>query len=98
MHRRSIPNWDKQLPHVKYRPRYEPPGNPVYAHHWLTFPQYEEECRLVFSKILGDTIIMDTLEEANLYRKEVCQFNLCPTILTRTGERIRFGLIVWPNF
>ena len=89
MHRRSIPDWDKQLPHVKYRPRYEPAGNPVYARHCLTFPVYEEECRLVFSQILGDTILMDTQEEANQYRREVVKFNLCPTILTRTGERIR---------
>lgn len=32
---------------------------------------------------------MDTQEEANQYRKEVVKFNQCPTILTRTGERIR---------
>ncbi|KAK2176973.1 hypothetical protein NP493_627g01011 [Ridgeia piscesae] len=39
--------------------------------------------------LLGDTIILDTLSDANAYRQEIVKNTHCPTILTRQGDRIR---------
>ncbi|CAL1543232.1 unnamed protein product [Lymnaea stagnalis] len=39
--------------------------------------------------LLGDTLILDNLDQANLYRQEIIKYTHCPTILTRSGDRIR---------
>ena len=46
-------------------------------------------CVSVFGMLLGDTIILDTLDDANSYRQEIVKHTHCPTILTRGGDRIR---------
>lgn len=82
--------WNKRLPHTKIPGRYQPTGNPVYARDLLIFPtEVLDECKLIFGLFLGETIIMDTLEDGNQYRKEVVKYTFCPTILTRNGERIQ---------
>ncbi|XP_020631086.1 structural maintenance of chromosomes flexible hinge domain-containing protein 1-like [Orbicella faveolata] len=43
----------------------------------------------VFGMLLGDTLILDDLDCANRYRQEVVKYTHCPTILTRSGDRIR---------
>ncbi|PIN90281.1 hypothetical protein AB205_0025820 [Aquarana catesbeiana] len=39
--------------------------------------------------LLGDAILLDNLEAANEYRKQLVSFSFCPTLLTREGDRIR---------
>ncbi|XP_068566073.1 structural maintenance of chromosomes flexible hinge domain-containing protein 1 isoform X2 [Cebidichthys violaceus] len=68
---------------------FDPPGNPVYARNLLLFPHDQESCNVAFKNILGDTILIDDLDSANIYRKAVVQNKgPCPTILTRQGDRI----------
>ncbi|KAJ8322368.1 hypothetical protein KUTeg_000839 [Tegillarca granosa] len=87
--KKNLPDWRKPLPHLKYRSSWKPAGNPMYARDMLVFPKHEEECKIVFGMLLGDTLILDTLEQANNYRQELVKFTFCPTILTREGDRIR---------
>jgi len=88
--RRSLPEWNRALPHVRGgQNSYSPPGNPVYARDLLLFPAEAENCKLVFGMLLGDTLILDDLDCANKYRQEVVKYTHCPTILTRGGDRIR---------
>ncbi|EDO36680.1 predicted protein [Nematostella vectensis] len=90
IYRRSLPEWTRPLPHIRNGPRnYSPPGNPVYARDMLRFPAETDNCKTVFGMLLGDTIILDDLDSANKYRQEVVKFSHCPTILTRSGDRIR---------
>ena len=37
---------NRPLPHIRIRPNWRPPGNPVYARNLLTFPAEEEKCRI----------------------------------------------------
>ncbi|XP_022088750.1 structural maintenance of chromosomes flexible hinge domain-containing protein 1-like [Acanthaster planci] len=87
--RKSIPNWNRELPHTRFLRTYQPPGNPVFARHLLQFPAHEESCRLVFGQLLGDVIILDTLEDATAYRREIVNVTPCPTLLTRDGNRVK---------
>ncbi|XP_055997294.1 structural maintenance of chromosomes flexible hinge domain-containing protein 1-like isoform X2 [Ostrea edulis] len=87
--KKSLPDWRKPLPHIRYRSGWRPPGNPAYARDFLEFPQHKEECQIVFGMLLGDTLILDNLDSANAYRQEIVKFTHCPTILTREGDRIR---------
>ncbi|KAK3701985.1 hypothetical protein RRG08_017875 [Elysia crispata] len=87
--RKNLPEWSKPLPLERHRPGFTTAGNPVYARNLLEFPKEEESCRIVFGMLLGDTLILDTLDHANLYRQELVKFTHCPTILTRCGDRIR---------
>ncbi|XP_071854423.1 structural maintenance of chromosomes flexible hinge domain-containing protein 1-like isoform X2 [Apostichopus japonicus] len=89
---RNLPSWNSPLPHEKVsslRQTMRPAGNPIHARHLLTFTKDEEDCRLLFRMILGDTIIFDTLDDATDYRKQVVQYTSCPTLLTREGNRMR---------
>ncbi|XP_062594603.1 structural maintenance of chromosomes flexible hinge domain-containing protein 1-like [Saccostrea cucullata] len=87
--KKSLPDWNKPLPHIRYRSGWKPPGNPAYARGFLQFPGHKEECQIVFGMLLGDTLILDDLNSANSYRQEIVKFTHCPTILTREGDRIR---------
>ncbi|XP_066536910.1 structural maintenance of chromosomes flexible hinge domain-containing protein 1 [Hoplias malabaricus] len=82
---------NRPLPHIKNgTAMFRPVGNPVFARDLLIFPEYEEKCQIVFSVLLGDTILVDDLDSANHYRKGVVQTKVqCPTLLTRQGDRIR---------
>ncbi|XP_015224365.1 PREDICTED: structural maintenance of chromosomes flexible hinge domain-containing protein 1-like, partial [Cyprinodon variegatus] len=84
----------RPLPHIKYgRELFRPTGNPVFAKDLLIYP-YKESCdpdklTKVFKNLLGDTILMDDLNSATNYRKEVVEKGIfCPTILTRKGDRV----------
>ncbi|CAM9734177.1 unnamed protein product [Lampetra planeri] len=88
--RRNLSAWNKPLPHmINGRPWFNVEGNPVYARHLLIFPKHQQQCQIVFSQLLGDAIILDSLDTANRYRQEVVKSMFCPTLLTRNGERIR---------
>ncbi|CAH3149223.1 unnamed protein product [Porites lobata] len=87
--RRSLPEWNRALPHIRGQGSYNPSGNPVYARDMLMFPTEAENCKLVFGMLLGDTLILDDLDCANKYRQQVVKHTHCPTILTRGGDRIR---------
>ncbi|CAB4001570.1 Structural maintenance of chromosomes flexible hinge domain-containing 1, partial [Paramuricea clavata] len=89
IYKRSLPEWNKPLPHERSRSNSQPAGHPIYARSALIFPQEQENCKIVFGMLLGDTIILDNLDCANSYRQEVVKYTHCPTILTRTGDRIR---------
>ncbi|XP_052765757.1 structural maintenance of chromosomes flexible hinge domain-containing protein 1-like [Mya arenaria] len=87
--KKSLTEWNKPLPHVKYKPNWRPAGNPVFARNLLTFEKNQDMCKTVFSMLLGDTLWIDTLDQANNYRIELVKYTNCPTILTREGDRIR---------
>ncbi|XP_070535302.1 structural maintenance of chromosomes flexible hinge domain-containing protein 1-like [Ptychodera flava] len=90
IYRKNLPDWNKPLPHLKgNRSHFKPSGNPVFARNLLEFPADADECKIVFGMLLGDTIILDTLQDANEYRQEVVKITHCPTLLTREGDRIR---------
>ncbi|KAL4217928.1 inactivation of X chromosome by DNA methylation [Mactra antiquata] len=89
IYKKSLTEWHKPLPHVKYKPTWKPTGNLMFARNLLVFPQNEDKCKTVFSMLLGDTLWIDTLDQANEYREELVKFTNCPTILTREGDRIR---------
>uniref|UniRef100_A0A6P8HCY5 Structural maintenance of chromosomes flexible hinge domain-containing protein 1-like isoform X2 n=1 Tax=Actinia tenebrosa TaxID=6105 RepID=A0A6P8HCY5_ACTTE len=90
IYKQRLPEWNRPLPHIRNGPRnYNPPGNPVYARDKLIFPAEAANCKIVFGMLLGDTIILDDLDCANKYRQEVVKYTHCPTILTRSGDRIR---------
>ncbi|XP_059139967.1 structural maintenance of chromosomes flexible hinge domain-containing protein 1-like [Physella acuta] len=89
IYRKNLPEWDKPLPHVRYNSSYRPAGNPIYARNLLEFTKDEESCKVVFGMLLGDTLILDNLDHANLYRQEIIKYTHCPTILTISGDRIR---------
>lgn len=74
------------LPHTNC---FTPMGNPVRAVDVLKFPQYTEQCEMLFRNLLLNTILIDDLDSANAYRQQVVKSNMsCPTILTRQGDRI----------
>ncbi|XP_074843463.1 structural maintenance of chromosomes flexible hinge domain-containing protein 1 isoform X2 [Carettochelys insculpta] len=90
VYKKSLPGWNRNLPHLRNgRNHFRPIGNPVFARDLLTFPENVEHCQIVFGMLLGDTIIIDNLDAANHYRKEVVKITHCPTLLTREGDRIR---------
>lgn len=89
IYKKTLPEWNKPLPHEKFRPHWKPLGNPVYARKLLKFSNQEDKCKLVFGMLLGDTMFLDSLDHANAYRQEIVKFAHCPTILTRDGDRIR---------
>ncbi|KAK7881734.1 hypothetical protein WMY93_030143 [Mugilogobius chulae] len=66
------------LPHILRdgRALFNPLGNPVYAIDVLIFPKCQEECLIVFRNLLGNTILIDDLNAANLYRQEVVKHNM----------------------
>ncbi|XP_073406986.1 structural maintenance of chromosomes flexible hinge domain-containing protein 1 isoform X2 [Dendrobates tinctorius] len=86
IYRNGLKSWGRPLPHIRF---FEASGNPVYARDLLVFPESKEECETVFAMLLGETIILDNLDAANNYRKQLVQFSFCPTLLTRDGDRIR---------
>ncbi|OCT76683.1 structural maintenance of chromosomes flexible hinge domain-containing protein 1 [Xenopus laevis] len=83
--------WGRQLPHIRNgKSCFKAAGNPVFARDLLVFEkECTEHCQIVFGMLLGDAIILDNLEAANHYRKQLVQFTFCPTLLTRDGDRIR---------
>uniref|UniRef100_A0A8D3C7E6 Structural maintenance of chromosomes flexible hinge domain containing 1 n=1 Tax=Scophthalmus maximus TaxID=52904 RepID=A0A8D3C7E6_SCOMX len=85
-----VPPLNRGLPHMRNGCMlFEPPGNPVLARELLMSPQEGESCDIVFQNILKETILIDDLDSANNYRREVVQNKMpCPTILTRNGERV----------
>ncbi|XP_030908704.2 structural maintenance of chromosomes flexible hinge domain-containing protein 1 [Melopsittacus undulatus] len=90
IYKKTLPDWNKPLPHLRNgKTFFRPIGNPVFARDLLTFPDNAEHCQTVFGMLLGDTIIIDNLDAANHYRKEVVKIAHCPTLLTRAGDRIR---------
>uniref|UniRef100_UPI00157E338E Structural maintenance of chromosomes flexible hinge domain-containing protein 1 n=1 Tax=Mus musculus TaxID=10090 RepID=UPI00157E338E len=90
IYRKTLPDWKRPLPHFRNgKLHFKPFGNPVFARDLLTFPDNIEHCETVFGMLLGDTIILDNLDAANHYRKEVVKITHCPTLLTRDGDRIR---------
>ncbi|KAI8505876.1 inactivation of X chromosome by DNA methylation [Branchiostoma belcheri] len=90
IYRRNLPDWNRPLPHLRGgRTNFVTKGNPVYARDMLIFPQDPDNCKLVFGMLLGETVILDTLDDANAYRQEVVKITHCPTLLTRSGDRIR---------
>ncbi|XP_028922030.1 structural maintenance of chromosomes flexible hinge domain-containing protein 1 isoform X1 [Ornithorhynchus anatinus] len=90
IYKKTLPDWNRPLPHLRNGKNYfRPLGNPVFARDLLTFPENIEHCQIVFGMLLGDTIILDNLDAANHYRKEVVKITHCPTLLTREGDRIR---------
>uniref|UniRef100_A0A3B3B704 Structural maintenance of chromosomes flexible hinge domain containing 1 n=1 Tax=Oryzias melastigma TaxID=30732 RepID=A0A3B3B704_ORYME len=77
----------RTLPHIKNgRSLFDPDGNPVFARHLLICPKETEICTTVFRNLLDDTIVMDDLNSATNYRREVGTY--CSTILTRDGNRV----------
>uniref|UniRef100_A0A3B3HV49 Structural maintenance of chromosomes flexible hinge domain containing 1 n=1 Tax=Oryzias latipes TaxID=8090 RepID=A0A3B3HV49_ORYLA len=88
----SISNYtaERPLPHTKNgRALFAPAGNPVYARHLLICPKEKQICDTVFKNLLGETIVMDDLNSATNYRREVLRNQaFCPTILTRDGNRV----------
>uniref|UniRef100_A0A3B5AC00 Structural maintenance of chromosomes flexible hinge domain containing 1 n=1 Tax=Stegastes partitus TaxID=144197 RepID=A0A3B5AC00_9TELE len=86
----SVKLFWKPLPHIRNgHALFDPPGNPVFARELLICPNDQKCCDIVFKNILGNTILIDDLESANNYRREVVQKKIqCPTILTRQGERV----------
>ncbi|XP_054840467.1 structural maintenance of chromosomes flexible hinge domain-containing protein 1 isoform X2 [Eublepharis macularius] len=90
IYKKNLPTWNRPLPHIRNgKTCFSPLGNPVFARDLLTFPEHQESCQTVFGMILGDTIIVDSLDAANHYRKEIVKIAHCPTLLTRGGDRIR---------
>ncbi|XP_067146775.1 structural maintenance of chromosomes flexible hinge domain-containing protein 1 isoform X2 [Apteryx mantelli] len=90
IYKKTLPDWNRPLPHLRNgKICFRPVGNPVFARDLLTFPDNVEHCQTVFGMLLGDTIIIDNLDAANHYRKEVVKITHCPTLLTREGDRIR---------
>ncbi|KFQ51379.1 Structural maintenance of chromosomes flexible hinge domain-containing protein 1, partial [Nestor notabilis] len=90
IYKKTLPDWNRPLPHLRNgKTFFRPIGNPVFARDLLTFPDNVEHCQTVFGMLLGDTIIIDNLDAANHYRKEVVKITHCPTLLTRAGDRIR---------
>ncbi|NP_001245095.1 structural maintenance of chromosomes flexible hinge domain-containing protein 1 isoform X1 [Macaca thibetana thibetana] len=90
IYKKTLPDWKRPLPHFRNGKLYfKPIGDPVFARDLLTFPDNVEHCETVFGMLLGDTIILDNLDAANHYRKEVVKITHCPTLLTRDGDRIR---------
>ncbi|XP_071144533.1 structural maintenance of chromosomes flexible hinge domain-containing protein 1-like [Mytilus edulis] len=89
IYRKTLPDWNKPLPHIKHKRNWRPPGNPMYARDLLNFPKEAESCKIVFGMLLGDTLILDNIDSANTYRQELVKFCHCPTILTRDGDRVR---------
>uniref|UniRef100_A0A8B9MN43 SMC hinge domain-containing protein n=1 Tax=Accipiter nisus TaxID=211598 RepID=A0A8B9MN43_9AVES len=90
IYKKTLPDWNRPLPHLRNgKIFFRPIGNPVFARDLLTFPDNVEHCQTVFGMLLGDTIIIDNLDAANHYRKEVVKITHCPTLLTREGDRIR---------
>ncbi|XP_077208774.1 structural maintenance of chromosomes flexible hinge domain-containing protein 1 isoform X2 [Paroedura picta] len=90
IYKKNLPDWKRPLPHLRNgRNCFNPLGNPVFARDLLKFPKHQENCQTVFGLILGDTILVDSLDAANHYRKEVVKLANCPTLLTREGDRIR---------
>ncbi|XP_019402215.1 PREDICTED: structural maintenance of chromosomes flexible hinge domain-containing protein 1 [Crocodylus porosus] len=88
--KKTLPDWNRPLPHFRNgKDCFKPIGKPVFARDLLTFPDNIEHCQIVFGMLLGDTIIIDNLDAANHYRKEVVKIAHCPTLLTREGDRIR---------
>ncbi|KAM3928403.1 structural maintenance of chromosomes flexible hinge domain-containing protein 1 [Leptodactylus fuscus] len=90
IYRKSLPSWGRPLPHLRNGSScFQATGNPVYARDLLVFTENKEQCEIVFSMLLGEAIILDNLDAANNYRKELVKFSHCPTLLTRDGDRIR---------
>uniref|UniRef100_UPI0020228646 structural maintenance of chromosomes flexible hinge domain-containing protein 1 n=1 Tax=Myodes glareolus TaxID=447135 RepID=UPI0020228646 len=90
IYRKAVPDWKRPLPHIRNgKFHFKPFGDPVFARDLLTFPDNVEHCETVFGMLLGDTIILDNLDAANHYRREVVKITHCPTLLTRDGDRIR---------
>jgi hypothetical protein len=80
------PLWDEgALPYQHLR---SVRGNPVYARTLLKFTKDPESCKIIFGSLLGDTLIIDTLDQAIDYRNQLAQKQSCPTILTRDGRRL----------
>ncbi|XP_017157405.1 structural maintenance of chromosomes flexible hinge domain-containing protein 1-like [Poecilia reticulata] len=86
---------DGPLPHIiNHQELFKPSGNPTFARKHLIYRDKELSCDRnnlikVFKNILGDTILMDDLVSATNYRKALVDKDIqCPTILTRTGERV----------
>ncbi|KAM9827309.1 structural maintenance of chromosomes flexible hinge domain-containing protein 1 [Neosynchiropus ocellatus] len=81
---------DRPLPHMRNGSAiFAAQGNPVHARRLLIYQQDVRSCELTFKNILGDTILMDDLDSALHYRREVVQRKMpCPTILTRKGDRV----------
>uniref|UniRef100_A0A8C5ZDK9 Structural maintenance of chromosomes flexible hinge domain containing 1 n=1 Tax=Marmota marmota marmota TaxID=9994 RepID=A0A8C5ZDK9_MARMA len=72
IYKKTLPDWKRPLPHFRNGKLYfKPIGDPVFARDLLTFPDNIEHCETVFGMLLGDTIILDNLDAANHYRKEV---------------------------
>ncbi|XP_072111996.1 structural maintenance of chromosomes flexible hinge domain-containing protein 1 isoform X2 [Mobula birostris] len=90
IYRKNLPDSNRPLPHMRNgKCHFKPEGNPIFARDLLIFTENVEQCRMVFGMLLGDTIILDNLNAANQYRKEVVKISHCPTLLTRDGDRIR---------
>ncbi|XP_053324084.1 structural maintenance of chromosomes flexible hinge domain-containing protein 1 [Spea bombifrons] len=90
IYQKTLPVWDRTLPHIRNgRKEFTPLGNPVYARDLLVFPENTQHCQKVFGMLLGDTILLDNLDVANNYRRQLVKFTYCPTLLTRDGDRIR---------
>ncbi|XP_075441381.1 structural maintenance of chromosomes flexible hinge domain-containing protein 1 isoform X3 [Ascaphus truei] len=88
--RKNLPVWGRPLPHIRNgKSCFQPLGNPVFGRDLLVFPENAEHCQIVFGMLLGDAVILDNLDAANHYRKQIVQFSFCPTLLTRDGDRIR---------
>ncbi|XP_060679586.1 structural maintenance of chromosomes flexible hinge domain-containing protein 1 isoform X1 [Hemiscyllium ocellatum] len=90
IYRKNLPDAKRPLPHMRNgKCHFKPEGNPIFARELLIFSENVEQCHTVFGMLLGDTIILDDLNAANQYRKEVVKITHCPTLLTRDGDRIR---------
>uniref|UniRef100_A0A8C6Y744 SMC hinge domain-containing protein n=1 Tax=Naja naja TaxID=35670 RepID=A0A8C6Y744_NAJNA len=90
IYKKNLPDWNRPLPHLQNKGNsFSPIGNPVFARNLLIFPEHMENCKIVFGVLLGNTIIIDNLEAAIQYRKEVVKTTDCPTLLTRKGDIIR---------
>eukprot|EP00057_Strongylocentrotus_purpuratus_P003961 XP_003727734.1 PREDICTED: structural maintenance of chromosomes flexible hinge domain-containing protein 1 [Strongylocentrotus purpuratus] len=91
IYKKGLTEWDKPLPHmgVPIKQGQTPSGNPVYARHLLRFTGHEEHCKIAFSLLLQDTVLLDTLNDATAYRQSIVKHIPCPTLLTRDGKRIR---------
>uniref|UniRef100_A0A8C5QBI3 Structural maintenance of chromosomes flexible hinge domain containing 1 n=1 Tax=Leptobrachium leishanense TaxID=445787 RepID=A0A8C5QBI3_9ANUR len=71
IYQKNLPMWGRPLPHVRNgKNSFTPPGNPIFARDLFVFPENTDNCQKVFGMLLGDTILLDMLDDANSYRKQ----------------------------
>lgn len=90
LHRGTLAkDWNAPLPHTRVDSDINVTGNPVLARTLFEFVKDPINSQDVFSSLVGDTILIDTLADALRYRQQVAKYTRCPTIITRDGHRLK---------